>query len=165
MCDYSLMSFPNRLAARSEELVVHRFSSGSLGLASPADLQKTLRPLIAPKRPFWGAVKKFFLLEPGAPVPAVCIPPSSRLILRDIPERLQAEYGIHPEEEVIFAQISAEVNTYRDAVQFRNGRVIHLQELCEGQRVTVVDVGDPRPNDGDLAAIRARVEPLGLRGR
>jgi hypothetical protein len=158
------MSFPNRLAAQGEELVVHRFSSGSLGLASPADLQKLSSPLLAPKRPFWVALRDFFLLEPEPPVPAVCIPPSSRLMLRDIPERLQAEYGIHPEEEVIFHQISAEVNTYRDAVRFQNGRVIRLQELCEGQRVTVLDVGDPRPVEGDFAARPAAVETPALRG-
>src|SRR5579862_1059447 len=113
MCDYSLMSFLNRLAAQSEELVVHRFSSGSLGLASPADLQKHARPLIAHKRAFWAAVREFFLPELEATVPAVCIPPSSRLMLRDIPEGMQAEYGIRPEEEVVFQQISAEVHTYR----------------------------------------------------
>ena len=38
MCDYSLHTYPNRLAADGEELVVHRFGAGSLGLASPADL-------------------------------------------------------------------------------------------------------------------------------
>ena len=38
MCEYSLMSFPNRLAHAGEDLIVHRFSSGSMGLASPYDL-------------------------------------------------------------------------------------------------------------------------------
>ncbi len=38
MCDYSLHTYPNRLAADGENLVVHRFGAGSLGLASPADL-------------------------------------------------------------------------------------------------------------------------------
>ena len=38
MCDYSLHTYPNRLAADGEDLVVHRFGAGSLGLASPADL-------------------------------------------------------------------------------------------------------------------------------
>ena len=34
MCDYSLTGIPNRLAVEGEELVVHRFRTGSLGLAS-----------------------------------------------------------------------------------------------------------------------------------
>jgi hypothetical protein len=35
MCDYSLAHYPNRLAVEGEQLVVHRFSSGTVGLASP----------------------------------------------------------------------------------------------------------------------------------
>ena len=31
MCDYSLAHFPNRLAVAGEELVVHRFNTGTLG--------------------------------------------------------------------------------------------------------------------------------------
>ena len=34
MCDYSLCGIPNRLAVESEELVVYRFSTGSIGMAS-----------------------------------------------------------------------------------------------------------------------------------
>ena len=37
MCDYSLMAVPNRLAEDGEDLVVYRFPTGSLGLASPSD--------------------------------------------------------------------------------------------------------------------------------
>ena len=39
MCDYSLCGIPNRLAVEGEELVVHRFSTGSMGMASLADLR------------------------------------------------------------------------------------------------------------------------------
>jgi hypothetical protein len=38
MCDYSLMTIPNRLAVSGEELIVHRFEAGSVGLASAFDL-------------------------------------------------------------------------------------------------------------------------------
>ena len=44
MCDYSLMGIPNRLAEEGEVLVTHRFSTGSLGFASPSDLCKTAHP-------------------------------------------------------------------------------------------------------------------------
>jgi len=44
MCDYSLMAVPNRLAQEGEELVAHRFPTGSLGLASPADLKRAACP-------------------------------------------------------------------------------------------------------------------------
>jgi len=38
MCDYSLMALPNRLAVCGDELVVHRFELGSLGLASAVEV-------------------------------------------------------------------------------------------------------------------------------
>jgi hypothetical protein len=40
MCDYSLGGLPNRLAVDGEELIVHRFPTHSIGLASAADWQK-----------------------------------------------------------------------------------------------------------------------------
>ena len=40
MCDYSLMAIPNRLAVSGEELIVHRFEAGAVGLASAFDLEK-----------------------------------------------------------------------------------------------------------------------------
>ncbi len=41
MCDYSLMAIRNRLAVEQEDLVAHRFPTGSMGLASPSDLQRS----------------------------------------------------------------------------------------------------------------------------
>ena len=35
MCNYSLAGLPSRLAVEGEQLVVHRFPTGTLGLASP----------------------------------------------------------------------------------------------------------------------------------
>ena len=60
--------------------------------------------------------------------------------MQDIPERMQRELEIGPEEGVIFTQISASAYNYRDAVRFRNGREILLQALREGQRVRVLDL-------------------------
>ncbi len=60
--------------------------------------------------------------------------------LHDIPARLQHELGVGSCEAVTFTQISAAVNSYRDAVRFANGREVRLQELREGQRVRVVDL-------------------------
>jgi len=49
MCDYSLACFPNRLAVEGEQLVVHRFQTGALGLASPCpDLKQILFPSSTP---------------------------------------------------------------------------------------------------------------------
>lgn len=145
MCDYSLMAIPNRLAVEQEELVAHRFPTGSMGLASPADLRRVTDPPPNQPKGFWAAVKNFFNPPRNEPVPAVCIPPGARLMLQDIPGRLQSELGVGAREEVTFTQISAAVNSYRDSVRFQNGRVLRLQELREGQRVRVLDLSCAEP--------------------
>jgi len=142
MCDYSLCGIPNRLAAEGEELVVHKFSTGSMGLASPADLpasepvRETTR-----KQGFWQTIKAFF--EPARPpavAPAVCIPPGAQLIVKDIPADLQRQCHVACEEGVLFTQLSADVNSYRDAIRFNNGYQIRLQDLREGMRVEVLSL-------------------------
>jgi hypothetical protein len=139
MCDYSLMTVPNRLAQDGEILVTHRFSTGSLGLAAPADVKLAVAPVPVARKALWARVKEFFDPPRQASVCAVCIPPGARLRLEDIPSRLQSELGVCSVEEVTFTQLTAAVNTYRDAMRFRNGREIRLQELREGQRVIVLD--------------------------
>jgi hypothetical protein len=134
------MAVPNRLAQEGEELVAHRFPTGSLGLASPADVRRAATPLPASRRSFWCSVKEFFNPPRTEPVPAVCIPPGARLKMSDIPARLQQQLGVKSVETVTFTQISAVANSYRDAVRFANGREVRLQELCEGQRVRVLDL-------------------------
>jgi hypothetical protein len=136
MCDYSLMAIPNRLARDGEELVTHRFHTGTIGLASRADLQIESQPEEGPK--FWAAIKKAFTASMSKPVCAVCIPPGSSLLLQDIPESLQREMCVGPVEHVTFTQMSADTNRYRDAVRFSNGREVLLQRLREGQRVRVL---------------------------
>jgi hypothetical protein len=140
MCDYSLMAVPNRLAQEGEDLVAHRFPTGSLGLASPADLKVPVAAKTEARRGFWRAIQEFLNPAKGKPVCAVCIPPGAKLQLMDIPTRLQHEFGIGPVEDVTFTQLTAAPHSYRDAVRFRNGRELRLQELREGQRVQVLDL-------------------------
>ena len=140
MCDYSLMCLPNRLGKEGEELVVHRFPTGSLGFASPLDLYQIARPDQAKARGFWASLKFFFNPPPATNVPAVCIPPGARLTLSGIPKRLQLDLNIGAEEEVFFTQLTAAVNAYRDAVRFRNGYRARLQDLTEGVRAKVMDL-------------------------
>jgi len=114
MCDYSLAGIPNRLAVEGEQLVVHRFPTGSLGLASSRPSAKQ--------------------------TPAVCVPPGARLWLKDIPEGLQRQIGVGPAEKVTFVQLSATEYQFRDAVRFRNGGEILLQRLECGQHVDVLSL-------------------------
>ena len=146
MCDYSLHTYPNRLAADGEDLVVHRFGAGSLGLASPADLAPVISAGKTAEGTVWSRMKAWFLgrnlkWELEKRVPAVCVPPGARLILSDIPKSLQREMCVGEIEEVQFVETTAEVNTYRDAVRFKNCRQALLQQLKEGQRVHVLSVG------------------------
>lgn len=156
MCDYSLHTYPNRLATEGEELVVHRFGAGSLGLASPADLNRAVCATEEARGAFWSRVKAWFQgqnprWEAEKRVPAVCIPPGARLVLSDIPKNLQRELGVGEVEEVEFVETTAEVNTYRDAVRFSNGRQTLLQRLREGQRVHVVSLAMEEPETVESA--------------
>ena len=164
MCDYSLHVYPNRLAVDGEELIVHRFGGASLGLASPSDL----RPVVTAsscnpgfKKPWsWTAIKEWFIAnrpqwQPDQRTPAVCVPPGARLILKDIPKGLQRELGVGEVEEVKFVEISAEVNTYRDAIRFKNSRQLLLQALREGQRVTVLSLTPAEVEEPVFSEFRA----------
>jgi hypothetical protein len=141
MCDYSLHGLPNRLARDGEELVAHRFSTGAIGLTSPAELCRAVNSTNkSQKKNFWSAIKALILPPAWPEAPAVCIPPGARLHMMDIPVSLQHELGVGPEEAVTFTQTTAMPNAYHDAVRFENGRQVLLQVLKEGQRVRVLSL-------------------------
>ena len=144
MCDYSLMAIPNRLAVSGEDLVVHRFEAGAVGLASALDLRRRQEYRKPPSRGFWSRLKEFFDPPVLQPIPAICIPPGARLLVQDIPVKLQHECGFQEDaEEAVFTQTTAAVNTFRDAVRFQNGVEVLLQRFTEGQRVRVLDLSSP----------------------
>src|SRR5215831_8087066 len=124
MCDYSLAHYPNRLAVEGEQLVVHRFPSGTVGLASSG--QEMSSSSQNPKRSACNC--------------AVCVPPGAQLRLHDIPEHIQTSLGVGAVEEVMFVERSAEAFVHRDAVGFGNGRQVLLQYLHVGQRVDVLSL-------------------------
>jgi len=145
MCDYSLHAVPNRLAVEGEELVTHRFATSSIGLASPLDLEAERREradAAAANRSLWSAVKSW--LNPPPPraerIPAVCIPPGARLRMTNIPQHLQKELDIGPNEDAVFVELSASAYRYRDGVRFGNGREILLQYLDEGLPIDVLSL-------------------------
>jgi hypothetical protein len=65
------------------------------------------------------------------------VPPGARLLLRDIPRRLQAQLGLRETEEATFIQIDALPGRHRDALRFANHQETILQRLAEGQRLQV----------------------------
>jgi len=132
MCDYSLHGIQNRLAKEGEVLVVHRFYTGSKGLTSPKYLN--LNP------PKSKGLMAFFRrkITTGQPkVCAVCIPDGAQLIICGISPKLQQAHGLNSTEAVTFRQLSNEVQTYRDAVEFKKGVKVRLQDLEEGQTLEV----------------------------
>ncbi len=146
MCDYSLHAVPNRLAVEGEELVTYRFPTSSIGLASPADLDRCNRVRQGPTatgRSWWSAIKSWLNPPPlrAEKVAAVCIPPGARLRVRDVSKDLQQELAVGHVEEVTFVELSASAYRYRDGIRFRNGREILLQYLDEGLRMDVLSLG------------------------
>ncbi len=147
MCDYSLHGIENRLAEEGEILVVHRFYSGSKGLTSP----EYLKPCEQPK----GRMRVLKRRFAGSRVCAVCIPDGAQLLVHGISPALQQAHGLSTTETVTLRQLSANAGTYRDAVEFRNGVKIRLQELDEGQRIEVLA----------LCSEKAGVQEVDSRGR
>jgi len=131
MCDYSLHGIKSRLAEEGETLVVHRFYTRSKGLTSP----EYLKPSESAKG-LMAILKKLFASQPEEC--AVCIPDGAVLALSGISTVLQQAHGLNPTEGVRFRQLSVDDSTYRDAVEFKNGVRVRLQELEEGQTVEVL---------------------------
>jgi hypothetical protein len=150
MCDYSLGGLPNRLATEGEELIVHRFRTGSKGLASPTDL-RPVKPIEvpAPQMSLWCRLKNFFVEPPHRMLQpcAVCVPPGATLLLKNVPVDLQRRWCVGSDEEVRFIQCSADVNRYRDSLQFKDHRLILLQELREGMCLQIVSLGGSETGD------------------
>jgi hypothetical protein len=148
MCDYSLMSIPNRLAVEGEDLVTYRFHSGSIGFASEPDVRRMAGSNDPRAGGFWSSLRSYYTNPPLAePVCAVCVPPGARLILQDIPERLQHKLNVASSEEVTFVQMGLDAYNYRDAVRFESGREIRLQDLMPGQRATVLQLSSEQPSE------------------
>jgi len=131
MCDYSLHGIKNRLAEEGEALVIHRFYSGSKGLTS----REYLKPAQQPKG-LKAALKRMFAVQ--SEECAVCIPDGAKLMLRGISAVLQQVHGLSAIEAVTFRQLSADPATYRDAIEFKNGVKLRLQDLEEGQTVDIL---------------------------
>ncbi|HTM38183.1 MAG TPA: hypothetical protein VL156_15640 [Terriglobales bacterium] len=146
MCDYSLMALPNRLAVCGDELVVHRFELGSLGLASAVDILRTAAEQETNlELSFFQKLKRWCYPPAQAECTAVCVPPGARLLLRDIPAKMQQQFCLCCSvQEVTFTQIGTV--GFRDAVRFANDKELLLQRLTEGQRVRVLALSTEEPD-------------------
>ena len=148
MCDYSLHGIKNRLANEGEQLFVHKFHTGSKGLASITDVRNLEKPALAPTGSgIWARFKcwvenqrRWINDDLKRALPAVCIPPGARLQVDGIPAPLQKKFGVGPREDVTFVQLTAEPFRYRDAIRFHNGQEVLLQILPDGLRIEVLSL-------------------------
>jgi hypothetical protein len=159
MCDYSLAEYRNRLAVEGETLVVYRFGTQTVGLVSPQDLETVKNAKRT--QSLWQMVKESLagIFLPGCKT-AVCVPHGASVVLTGIPESLQKQLQVGPEEQVRFVQTSMEVNTHRDAVKFQNGQEIRLQALAEGLRVRVLSL-DPTDSHAESVSMSGNVRSGG----
>jgi hypothetical protein len=147
MCDYSLMTLSHRLAVCGDELVVHRFETGAVGLAACSDVCREREQYTGTGGGVLGKLLYFLRSPLPQSFPAVCVPPGARLLVRDISARLQQEIGLESSvEEVVFTQTDLDF-TFRDAIRFANGKLLSLQKLSVGQRVSVLSVGSENENE------------------
>jgi hypothetical protein len=145
MCDYSLHGVKNRLANEGAQLFVHKFHTGSKGLASVTDLRNLEKT--PPGAGVWARFKcwvenrqRWINDDMKIALPAVCIPPDARLNVDGIPSPIQKQFGIGRHEEVTFVQLTAEPFKYRDAIRFNNGQEALLQRLSDGLRMDVLSL-------------------------
>jgi len=155
MCDYSLYGIENRLAEEGEVLVVHRFYTGSKGLTSPEYLKATPQP-----KGLMAAMKGMFAAQPKAC--AVCIPDGAQLLLHSIMPALRHAHGLSETEVVTFRQLSENAGAYRDAMEFRNGVKVHLQELNEGLQIEVLALSSEKAGVQEVHSSERRVRHMEL---
>lgn len=80
------------------------------------------------------------LITPGDPATAVCVACDTGLRLHDLPEVVQTAAGIGPQADATFIRLDS--GTYRDGVEFANGKRVSLQSLGFGVTVDVIRMLD-----------------------
>ena len=165
MCDYSLTGIPNRLAVEGEELVTHRFQTGSIGMASANDVRAQVdreEEQRQRERGLWKTFKRWLAGPAPEPLCAVCIAPGTSLVMMRVPEELRRQYALNAIEDVTFTQLTAQPFQYRDAIQFRTGRHILLHLLKEGLMFKVTRDVAERENS-EMRGERGQNQPAEVR--
>ena len=136
MCDYSLYTVKNRLACESDDLVLHRFNTGSLGFCAVAELQQENDR--SPLSRGWSSFLHWLFPRKQCGITAVCIPPGARLLVSEVPATARPFWGALELKTVDFTQLSERSYAYRDALRLPDGETVLLQKLPEGLRAKVM---------------------------
>ena len=117
MCDYSLHSVKSRPAKVGDKLTTRNFGTGTRGFAAPEDVTT-----------------------------AVCVLPGTELAFAKEPACTASGFlgwgakTIH-HRTAIFRQINKdEPRIHHDALEFPDGQVVLLTDLCEGQSAIVLQL-------------------------
>jgi len=136
MCDYSLYTVNNRLAFESDDLVLHRFDTGSLGFCAVSELRQEMdRGALARG---WSSFMRWLFPRKKCGLTAVCVPPGARLLISEVPKNARPGFELLEMESVEFTQLSEMSYAYRDALRLPDGKTVLLQKLPEGLRATVM---------------------------
>jgi hypothetical protein len=117
MCDYSLQNVKSRPASVGDKLTTRNFGTGTRGFAAPED-----------------------------PTTAVCVLPGTELAFSK--EIACVSHGLlgwgsktAVHKTAIFRQINKDIaHRHHDALEFPDGEIVLLTELCEGQEATVLQL-------------------------
>jgi hypothetical protein len=138
MCDYSLQSVRSRLATVGDKLTTRDFGTGTRGFAASEDNAVAVCVLPGTELAFSGAVT---VTEP-------------RFVVGWKAETLRYTTAI-------FRQVNKnEQRTHHDALEFPDGRIILLTQLCTGQEATVLQL-PAQPKTGVEAEAQKRLDPVG----
>ncbi len=136
MCDYSLYTVKNRLACESDDLVLHRFDTGSLGFCAAAERELEMNRSSLARG--WSSFLRWVFPLKQCGLTAVCLPPGARLLVSEVPLAAKPIWGMLEMKTVDFTQLSERSYSYRDAFRMPDGQEVLLQWLPEGLRATVL---------------------------
>jgi hypothetical protein len=137
MCDYSLQTVRSRPAKIGDQLTTRDFGTGTRGFAARED-----RML------------------------AVCVLPGTELVFANevtitIPGFLWMKKKTIGHTTAVFRQINKnDLHRHHDALEFPDGRILLLTQLCGGQRATVLQLPAQPTTPAEVKA-QSRVEYVG----
>ena len=138
MCDYSLQSIRSRSAKVGDKLTTRDFGTGTHGFAAAEDSAM-----------------------------AVCVLPGTELAFSSAVTVTEPRFVVGWKAETlryataIFRQVNKnEQRTHHDALEFPDGRIILLTQLCSGQEATVLQL-PAQPMTLAEAEAQKRLAPVG----
>ena len=138
MCDYSLQSVRSRPAKVGDKLTTREFGTGTRGFAAAEDAGVAVCVLPGTELAFSSAVK-----------------------VADFRFFLRWKVGTLSHATAIFRQVNKnEPWKHHDALEFPDGHIVLLTQLCEGQEATVLQL-PAQPTTAAEANAQTRIAYVG----